>query len=1570
MGNTKQFAKKALAVFSTAALLMTCGATGVASNFVSTGIVANAATTSVATQLKIYDADGNDLGDNPIIYLDTSEAAGADNVYHNVKKTITVVASNDSGTAVKDEIRSFGEAGSADYVSVDCPESGTERITATLSGGAWEKDSSGGKTWKEKKAGTTHLYFTTKSGEVYRSVTVITYSPATDMKVFFNSRKVQLDLNDFNLSNSCNIMTIANHKYQFFADKVPTSSTDEVEWLVYEGDYNGGDNETPRQTTKAEINSSGLFTPKANGTVTVVAKYKATETTPRDYNLGEKVTMERDEQGNLKQTTLQNYKNVPKYIHVTIVKENPAKTLKITNSPGALEVGDSFQLKYSATPTYTGSGYETGATDVFTWKSSNPKVATVDEKGLVTAVGKGDTKITVYAENENVFAEVNLKVLTKATSISFPVQTISTRVGVSTTIKAIMDPVSADEEVIWTSSDTSIATVASSVTGEYTNEQTAVITGVKTGTVIITARARNSGVEAKITCNVAKKIDSADIRLSTQEGNTITEIYDGSVISVFDQHTITINGSLVAADGTSPDDSLTWKVLGNGENNGDYVSIDSVTSSAITLTGFAKGEVTVQATSKANASLSKTVTLKVLKRATSAVIIDNETGKSTFHKYLNVGATMSLGGNITIESNQPYNHDDTVKYWTSSNESVFTIDNNGNLKAVGNGTSTIKMITASGLSKTVSLTAFTTSSVMIKGVTIQSGGDLPRAEVALSKTMTASKLFTATVKNQKDVAVSDVALTWTSDNEDVATIDNTGKLTAVAVGSTIITAKSGNKTDSCIVYVTYPMANSTISIGNVLYNPYVTAYEPEVNVYSGDNALLEKDVDYTITYTNNTSVGQTGTITVTGIGNYTGTITRTFQIKARPMNDPEVHIDAIAKQKLTAENKATGIKPEVHAVQLGAPLTEGVDYTVAYTNNKAVGEATVTLTGKGNYTGKAIVYFQIYCKHDGTKTETVTVKPTCSATGLATEKCNICGVVNEKVLAIVDHNFTKTRVVAPTYDEDGYTLYTCSMCHETEEREPVAALKRVDVAYCTVAMNANSFVANGNAQTPTVKVTYKGLALKENTDYTLTYSNTSSKTAGTYTITLTGKNGYSGTRTLTYTILPTATSVTLKKTSATMTVNEMLTLTATTSPANAAETLKWTSSNSTVAKVAANGKVTALKAGTATITAASGTVKATCTITVKDASFLNNSTISAETITLGKTITVNCAASGGKSSYQYAVYYKTTAATSWTCVQDYGTNTSVSIKPTKVNSYDVCVRAKDADGKISKKFFNLDVKKALSNSSVISSTSITQTDSVFVKANASGGTAPYQYAFYYKKKGASSWTTSQKFGTNEGVEITPKHTGTYYVRANIMDADGTVKKKTFTITVKAPVTLKNTSTLSASSITVGSSVIANASSTGGIGPYQYAVYYKKSSSSTWSTARGYAVGTAIKVTPKHTGTYTVRVKVKDSRGKVKNKDLTVKVLSDFSNTSTISSTSITKGKSVTVTASASGGKAPLMYAVWYKKGSDSKWYAAQEYATNNVVKVTPKYAATYTVRVNIKDADGSVVKKDFTVKVS
>ena len=90
------------------------------------------------------------------------------------------------------------------------------------------------------------------------------------------------------------------------------------------------------------------------------------------------------------------------------------------------------------------------------------------------------------------------------------------------------------------------------------------------------------------------------------------------------------------------------------------------------------------------------------------------------------------------------------------------------------------------------------------------------------------------------------------------------------------------------------------------------------------------------------------------------------------------------------------------------------------------------------------------------------------------------------------------------------------------------------------------------------------------------------------------------------------TGVTLDNTSLTLLLGGSATLIATVSPGNATnKTVTWSSSNASVASVDGNGKVTAVKIGSATITATAGGQSATCEVTVEP--------VPVESITLNKT---------------------------------------------------------------------------------------------------------------------------------------------------------------------------------------------------------------------------------------------------------------------------------------------------------------------------------------------------------------
>ena len=368
----------------------------------------------------------------------------------------------------------------------------------------------------------------------------------------------------------------------------------------------------------------------------------------------------------------------------------------------------------------------------------------------------------------------------------------------------------------------------------------------------------------------------------------------------------------------------------------------------------------------------------------------------------------------------------------------------------------------------------------------------------------------------------------------------------------------------------------------------------------------------------------------------------------------------------------------------------------------------------------------------------------------------------------------------------------------------------------------------------------------------------------------------------------------------------------------------------------------------------------------------NDSTISTGLVRFGGTAVVTGVANGGVPSFKYAFYIKTSKATKWTTIQNYGMNSVVNVTPEYPGNYIIRVNIKDASGKVVKKDLELTVENPpeLKNNTTLSATEIDKGQSVDVIFAAADGVAPYKYQVYYKLSTKKTWSQACDYTTDSQVSITPQNSGEYTIRVKVKDTLGNIVKKDITLKVNAIVPT-NTSTVSADVISQGETVTVNASAEGGVAPYTYGVWYRLSGSSSWTKVTDYADNSVISFVIMNAGTYEVRVNVKDSAGNVDKKDFNVTVEAiALANTSTISAESINKGDSVTVNASALGGTSPYKYGVWYKKTSASSWTKARDYESGKTITVTPKYAAEYTIRVNVKDASGEIDKKDFIVNVT
>ena len=183
---------------------------------------------------------------------------------------------------------------------------------------------------------------------------------------------------------------------------------------------------------------------------------------------------------------------------------------------------------------------------------------------------------------------------------------------------------------------------------------------------------------------------------------------------------------------------------------------------------------------------------------------------------------------------------------------------------------------------------------------------------------------------------------------------------------TVTPTSSGRLTGSAVTK-TFTMEARSIGNAQVTLGYNTAQYtgselKPTVSVAFQGKVGYDPPIDasnYDVSYDKNINVG-TATVTVTGKGNYTGKATAQFTITAKDLSGAETVIGNIPDQTYTGNE----IKPEPSVTVGSATLTKGTHFDYSYVRNVNVPVTpndvpTVTITGKGNYTGTAYKTFNI-----------------------------------------------------------------------------------------------------------------------------------------------------------------------------------------------------------------------------------------------------------------------------------------------------------------------------------------------------------------------------------------------------------------------------------------------------------------------------------------------------------------------------------------------------------------------------------------------------------------------------------
>ena len=296
--------------------------------------------------------------------------------------------------------------------------------------------------------------------------------------------------------------------------------------------------------------------------------------------------------------------------------------------------------------------------------------------------------------------------------------------------------------------------------------------------------------------------------------------------------------------------------------------------------------------------------------------------------------------------------------------------------------------------------------------------------------------------------------------------------------------------------------DNTVVISDVADQTYTgSLIAPNVTVTCNDVELV-KDTDYTVSYSNNKNVG-TATISITGIGDYTGTIKKNFNIVARGISDTT--IGSIPNQTYTG-NSISALPVITYN---GATLTKGTDYTLTYSNNVNVGTGTVTIKGQGNFKGTTSKTFSISARAmSDTSVANVSSQ---TYTGNSISPLPTITYNNKTLKKDTDYTLSysnNTNAGTATITITGKGNFTGT----TSKTFSISARAMSD----TSVTNISSQTYTGNGISPLPTITYNNKTLKKDTDYTLSYSDNIN--AGTATITITGKGNFTGMTSTTFII--------------------------------------------------------------------------------------------------------------------------------------------------------------------------------------------------------------------------------------------------------------------------------------------------------------------------------------------------------------------------------------------------------------------------------------------------------------------
>ena len=704
--------------------------------------------------------------------------------------------------------------------------------------------------------------------------------------------------------------------------------------------------------------------------------------------------------------------------------------------------------------------------------------------------------------------------------------------------------------VEWSSSKEDIATV-----DEY-----GLVTGLKAGNTVITAKQTVNGVVKKVTCKITVKQSITKIELSPSS----------KAIAVGDN--LTINATV------SPDKngaSLKWIT-----SDASIVKIVDAGDLSTTVQGVAGGTAVITAINMDNVVVGS-CTITVYESIMSIKLSESDLTVPLSAKYFQLFATISPEAASSQEV-----------IWSSSNPAVLTVDQYGKVTLKKAGTATV--IVTSRIDATITAMCTITVTKAVTGITL----DTTAKEMYTGETYRLSYQV-------KPADASNTAVTWTSTNTNVATVNATGLVTAKSPGSTAIILKTadGGYMSICMITVKKVATGVKLDAKDITLN-VGEYYTLETTITPAD--ATENSLTFESTNKKVATVSNSGKIVAKAGG--------TCVIFVKTPNGASAYANVTVVQGVTgitiSHSEATirvGETLELEATIAPSTASEqGVTWAsskkdVATVDKKGVvkglsgGTTVITCTSDdGNFIDHCILTVEEYVTE-------ITLNNTYYKLGIGKTYNLVATISGEKATnKNVTWKSSNSKVV--TVDKNGKikgiklgtaTITVTATDGSGAEASCVVRVCKLvtgidlDVSYITLVQGKSYTI---KATVSPASATYKTpLWSSDNTDVAIVdkKGTVTALTPGNAIITASA-NDSSGVTSLCYVkvIAPVAsTSVSLAESEIIMSAGETKTVAVSIVPSNSTDTYTWSSDNSLVASVnEKTGKITAKALGTANIT--------------------------------------------------------------------------------------------------------------------------------------------------------------------------------------------------------------------------------------------------------------------------------------------------------------------------------------------------------------------------------------------------